>query len=85
MFHIIQYQAAHTATFTLGFQPNDANYLLLLAENGASPVGCASAWSLVSSTPYIYRGDGPFTGVTVHVTAGRTPPPIDCTIMEIGS
>ncbi len=83
---ILQTQSGHVHTFTLASQPADTSVLTLFADphGAAYPSGCAASWSKLANDLEEWRGIGPFSGVTIHVTPGRTPPSIDALIMEIG-
>ena len=83
---ILQQNEVHASAISLGTQPNDTSVLdLFVAQaNVASPVGCATSWSKIATSPDQWRGVGPFTGTNVTLVAGRTPPQVDATLLEIG-
>lgn len=83
---ILQQNSVHASAISLSTQPADTSVLdLLVAQNNvASPVGCATSWSKIAQAPDQWRGVGPFTGTSVNLVAGRTPPQVDATILEVG-
>lgn len=83
---ILQQSEVVSFKVTLGHQPADTSILDLLVQqtNAASPSGCATTWSKIATSPDQWRGVGPFTGDTVTLVAGRSPPSVDAVITEVG-
>lgn len=75
---------ATTLTFSAALQ-SDSFIRITSPSSGLAPSGCAASWSVTNNgTDFVATGLPPFSGQTVKLTPGRTPPKIDATGEEVG-